>query len=180
MRTRYLLATLACSATLNLLTGCSRYSAVSEYQQTQEQRKSFLETVAATGGKIEMKSYKVANVSGSAWNMNLANATIPDELITLMVGTGYLGEANLSKSSITDAQLLKMDELKLLQLTMNLDLSNTAISDESFSKLKHMRAASKINLKGTKVTKAGVEAFRKAYLANPETIVIFKKPVIEL
>ena len=160
--------------------GCSSYSAVSDYQKVQEERKNFEQTVASAGGKVELKTYSVAGVSGGAWNLNMANATVPDSAITQMVGTSYLAEANFSKSSITDAQLLKMNELNLLQFTMNLDLSGTAISDESFSKLTSMRAVKKINVKGSKVTKAGVDAFRKAYLASPNTIPLFKKPVIEL
>lgn len=171
---------LAASLLLALPAGCSRYSAVSEYDQVQNDRKSFEQNIASIGGKMEMKPYKVANFSASAWNLNLANATIPDDLITQMSGKGYLAEVDLSKSSITDSQLLKMDELKLLQFTMNLDLSGTAVSDESFSKLKNLRAVKKITLKGAKVTKAGADAFRKAYLASPNTIPVFKKPVIEL
>ena len=180
MNRRFAALLIGASVSLSPLTGCSSYSAVSEYEQSQNQRKSFQETVTAAGGKIEMKSYQVATVSGTAWNLNLANAKVPDELITLMVGTAYLAEADLSKSSITDEQLLKMDELKLLQFTMNLNLSDTAITDASFSKLKNMRAVKSIKLKGSKVTKAGVDQFKKAYLANPELVPIFKKPVIEL
>lgn len=162
------------------ITGCSSYSSVSSYEQAQGQKKSFVNTVTSAGGKVELKHYSVAGVSGDAWNLSMANAKVPDDVITLMAGTSYLAEADFSKSSITDAQLLKMDELQLLQVTMNLDLSDTAITDEAFTKIKGMRAVSKIKLKGSKVTPAGVAAFKKAYLANPETIVVFKKPTIEL
>jgi hypothetical protein len=171
---------LSASLILALVTGCSSYSAVSDYERLQEQKKSFEETVASAGGKMEKKNYKVANRENSAWNMNFANAKITDGLIDSMVGMGYIGEVDFSRSSITDAQLLKMDELNLLQFTMNLDLSNTEITDESFSKLKGLRAVKTVKLKGSKVTKAGADAFKQAYLANQNTIPLFKKPVIEL
>ena len=147
MRSAFAEKTICASLILTLLTSCSRYG-VSEYEQLQQQKKSFEESVAKIGGKMEMKPYKVAKVENSAWNMDFSKATIPDDLITSMQGKGYIAELNLSKSSITDAQLLKMDELNLLQFTMNLDLSDTAITDESFSKLKSPRAVKTIKLKG--------------------------------
>jgi hypothetical protein len=180
MRSRFSRSSSFTFLALVLSTGCSRYSSVSDYERLQQQKKTFEETVAAVGGKMEKKNYKVANRENSAWNMNFANAQVTDDLIESMVGMGYIGEVDFSKSSITDAQLLKMDELNLLQFTMNLDLSDTAISDESFSKIKGMRAVKTIKLKGSKVTKAGAAAFKQAYLASPNTIPLFKKPVIEL
>lgn len=172
---------IASIALLNAIgVGCSSYSSVSSYQQHQQHRQSFLESVTSAGGKVELKPYSVGGVSGSAWNLQMANAKVSDDVITLMAGTSYLAEANFAKSTITDDQLLKLDELKLMQFTMNLDLSDTAISDASFAKLKNMRAVKNIKLKGSKVTKSGVEAFKKAYLSSPNTVPIFKKPVIEL
>lgn len=179
MRSRIIAQTIFASLALTYSAGCSRYG-VSEYEQLQNQKKNFEASVTSAGGKMEMKTYKVAKSENSAWNMNLASAKIADDLIGSMPGMGYIAELNLSKSTITDAQLLKMDELNLLQFTMNLDLTDTAITDESFSKLKSLRAVKSIKLKGTKVTKSGADAFKQAYLARPDTIPLFKKPVIEL
>ena len=160
--------------------GCSRYSAVSEYEQLQKDKKSFADLVAAAGGKAEEKSFGVAGVSGMAWVLNFSGGKLSDDLIDEIGKLTYVAELNLSKSNITDAQLLKLDELKVCKTVMNLDLSDTAISDESFAKLKNLHCLSKANLKGSKVTKKGVEEFRKSYLAHPNTVAFFKKPKFEI
>ncbi|HVJ68283.1 MAG TPA: hypothetical protein VM510_09885 [Caulifigura sp.] len=160
--------------------GCSSYSAVSEYEQLQQMKKSFGELVAAAGGSAEEKSFAVGGQSGKAWVLKLPGGKISDELIEEFGKLTYVAELDLSKSNITDAQLLKLDELKVCKTVMDLNLSDTAISDASFAKLKNLHCLAKANLKGTKVTSKGIDEFRKAYLAHPNTVAIFKKPKFEI
>lgn len=160
--------------------GCSRYSAVSDYEQMQQAKKSFAELIAAAGGKAEEKAYAIAGASGDAWVLNLSGGKISNELIDEIGKLIYVAELDLSKSNITDEQLLKLDELKVCKTVMNLNLSDTAISDASFAKLKNLHCLSKANLKGTKVTKKGIDEFRKSYLAHPNTVGFFKNPKFEI
>ena len=170
----------AVSIALCMAPGCSRYSAVSEYEQLQQSKKSFGELVVAAGGKAEEKQFAVAGASGKAWVVNLAGGKITDELVEELGKLTYVAELNLSKSNVTDAQLLKLDELRVCKTVMNLDLGDTAVSDASFANLKNLHCLAKANLKGTKVTKKGIEDFRKAYLAHPNTVAFFKKPKFEI
>ena len=49
----------------------------------------------------------------------------------------------------------------LCLLCLNIDLSNTAITDAGFQKLETLRFLNNLNLTGTKVSRAAVDAFKK-------------------
>jgi hypothetical protein len=100
-----------------------------------------------------------------AWTLKVPGQ-ITDDMIDAMADLGYIVELDFSGSTITDAQLLKLDEKQAGRVCLTLNVSNTAISDNSFANLKHFHVLQDANLKGTKVTKLGVDQFEEGYKAD--------------
>ncbi len=171
--------TLVCSLLL-IATGCSNYSGPSEYEQKKQAKQSFMDEVAAQGGNAEQKKFSKYGKSGQAWSIDLSGATISDDLIESMTTLGPIAELDLSKSSITDEQLIRFDELELGRLVLKLDLSNTVISDAALAELDNFYVLEHLILKDTKATPQGVERFKKAQQSNSKVLQPFKNPKVEL
>lgn len=160
--------------------GCSEYSGPSEYERQKAAKQFFLDEVAAQGGTAEEKQYEMYGKSGQAWAIDLSGAQISDELIDSMGTLDYIAELDLSNSSITDAQLLKFDDMKLGRVLLDLDLTGTQISDAALDGLTSFFCLREMKLKGTKVTPAGVERFKKSQQSNPDVQLPFRNPKVEL
>lgn len=174
---------LPCAIMYSLLliaTGCSSYSGPSEYEQKKRAKQSFTDEVAAQGGKAEQKQFSKYGKSGQAWSINLSGATISDDMIESMTTLGHIAELDLSKSSITDEQLIRFEELGLGRLVLKLDLSNTAISDAALAELDNFYVLEHLLLKGSQVTPQGVERFKQAQQSNAKVLQPFKNPKVEL
>jgi hypothetical protein len=167
-------ASLILAAALLALEGCSSYSAVSEYDQQQNQRKEFFAEIEKQGGSAKEQQFKKFGKEGMAWTIKIPGQ-VTDDMIDIMTTLGYITELDLSGSTITDEQLLKFDEKNAGRACLDLNLSNTAISDNSFANLKNFHVLQTANLKGTKVTKLGVDQFKEDYLANKEVPDLVKK-----
>lgn len=165
---------------LLIATGCSNYSGPSEYEQKKRAKQSFMDEVAAQGGRAEQKQFSKYGKSGQAWSIDLSGATISDDLIESMTTLGPIAELDLSKSSITDEQLIRFDELELGRLVLKLDLSDTAISDAALAELDNFYVLEHLILKATKVTPQAVERFKKAQQSNSKVLQPFKNPKVEL
>ena len=161
-------------------TGCSNYSGPSEYEQKKQAKQSFMDEVAAQGGRAEEKLFTKYGKSGKAWSIDLSGATVNDDMIESMTALGHVAELNLSKSSITDEQLIRFDERELGRLVLKLDLSHTAITDAALAELDNFYVLEHLILKGAKVTPQGVERFKKAQQSNPKVLAPFKNPKVEL
>lgn len=173
------LARIACISLL-AAGGCSGYSGLSDFEKQKAAKQNFINEVAELRGLAEEKFFAVHGKSGMAWVIDISGATVSDGLIENMSTLGYIAEMNLSESTITDEQLLRMDELKVGRVVMNLNLSGTTISDASLTKLKNFYCVGKLNVKETNVTPGGVEQFRKNQQSNPQVPPPFRNPKVEL
>lgn len=160
---------------LGVFCGCSSYPAVSEFEQQELKKKEFLEQVVAVNGTATEKEFSLFNKKGPAWVIKLPGAKITDELVALIPSIGNIAELDLSNSTITDEQLLKLDSEKAGRYVLTLDLSGTPISDSGFGGLKNFYVMQKATLKGSKVTSAGVDRFKSTYNANADVPGIVKK-----
>ncbi|MBX3439577.1 MAG: hypothetical protein KF861_18965, partial [Planctomycetaceae bacterium] len=158
---------------LTTASGCRGYSSVSEFEQTENRKSRFQDVVKEIGGTAEHKYYQVAGKEGLAWKINLAGAKFEprqaDEFLDTLQAMGYIAEVDLSGSSITDEQLIKFDEAKYGRVVMDLNLSNTAISDAAIDKLENFYCLKNVDLTGTKVTQPAVDRFIARRKQNPLT-----------
>src|SRR5207248_2476070 len=97
--------------------------------------------------------------------IDLSGKQLGPELFQQMGALGNISELNLSKTNLTDADMKNVSGLS--GVCTNLDLSNTDISDTGLGELRNMLFLGQLNLAGTKCTQAGVEAFKKRLLENP-------------
>lgn len=164
-----------------LLSSCSSYSGPSEYELKKQAEQRFVDLVKEQGGTAEQKYYDMYGRSGMAWEIGLNGAEISDELIELMADKGYVAKLDLSKSTITDAQLARLDELKVGRVVLDLNLSDTGITDAGLDSLKQFYCLQKLNLKGTSVTDEAVKRLKSRQASNKDVPAPFKKgPEVEM
>lgn len=142
--------------------GCGR-TGPSDFDKLQQAREAANTTLATSGAKIKSMHYAV----GDAYAVSLSGQTITDDLLRQVKQLGNLSELDLSKSTVTDDQLGLIQELGLTHLLNKLDLSHTAITDAGFNKLDGFLFLSELNLAGTKVTLAAIEAFKRKRQSDP-------------
>lgn len=160
---------------LLLLLGCSR-SAEGDYDRKKKAEQKSVDTLEAQGAKARRVSFP----QGEAWAVDLSGMTISDDQIRQMKQLGKICELNLSRSSVTDAQLGLINELGLGVLLLNLDLSNTSVTDAGFEKLSNLKLLSTMNLTGTKVTPEAVERFRANRQDDAQIMDLFRNPRIQM
>jgi hypothetical protein len=147
------------------VTGCQRGGGLSDYermqqakQEAEQAKQDVVSSLKEQGIKLEKRRYP----QGEAWVVDLKGANVTDDLLTQLSKLVYVSELNLSKSTITDAHLTKMNELKLLRYCLKLDLSQTAVTDTGLDSLTFtLGGLSDLYLAGTKVTPAAVERLKK-------------------
>lgn len=167
---------------LFLIAGCG-YQGKSEYEEAQELDQVFKNAVQTVGGSAELQAFKKYGKEGQAWVVNLSKAKIGDVLIDTMVKIGqvaYIAKLDLGHSTITNKQLLKLDAVKACRLTMELDLSNTALDDATLDQIVNLNCLETANLKGTKVTSQAVSRFKEKRKSNEDVLPPFKNPKIAL
>ncbi|HXJ75033.1 MAG TPA: hypothetical protein VNM37_19405, partial [Candidatus Dormibacteraeota bacterium] len=133
------------------------------YEKAKSAQTNSASALEKAGGKAALVQYPL----GEAWTVNLSGATISDEVIDHLKSLTKIGELNLSKSTLTDAQCAKLGELKLDTLLVKLDLSHTAVTDAGLAKLTNSLFLMELNVADTKVTPAGIAAFQQTRAANP-------------
>jgi hypothetical protein len=145
-------------------------------EHIEAQRQGVADSLRGMGGKLTEKKYP----QGRAWSVDLSGVQLPDDLFDRLKKLGHITELNLSKTNVTDAQMPALNEKEIGSLLLQLDLSNTAVTDAGLEKLDGLFLLSDLNLKGTQVTRAGVERFKQARAANPNIQQRFKSPNIRL
>jgi hypothetical protein len=144
--------------------GCGRGGGPSDADRLEEAKKTAADSAAAKGAKFTLKHYAV----GDAYSVDLTGMAITDDLLRQVHHTGKVSELLMSRSTVTDDHLGLMHELGLDAFVVKLDLSHTGITDAGLEKMGGGGLVlSEVNLIGTKVTSAGVEAFKKRRQANP-------------
>ena len=160
------------------LAGCNRYSGPSAYQRLKQQQQSFIDQIAAAGGKASKEGKAMFGFQLSGWLIDLSNAELTDEMIDSLVALSQedpVFQLNLSNTNITDEQLAKLDAGKVLQKTVDLNLSNTAITDAGLDQLSNLHCLMDLNLKGTAATSAGAKRLGDRKIAHESTPAPFKK-----
>jgi hypothetical protein len=158
--------------------GCQRNGGVSDYeryqqarQEAEQSKQDLASSLKGQGIKLEKKRYP----QGEAWAVDLKGANVTDDLLTQLSKLGYISEVNLSKSTVTDAHLAKMNDLRLLAYCLKLDLSQTAVTDAGLDALTNtLGGLSDLNLAGTKVTPAAADRLKKRRQADARVPAPFK------
>jgi hypothetical protein len=144
----------------------------------------FVETIQSLGGTAEYGEKSMHGFKMNGWLIQLPGADISDDLIAKMIEhtrDQAVFQLNFSGSKITDAQLAALDVGKVLQKTVELDLSNTAITDAGLDKLQNFYCITELKLKGSSATKAAATRMGERKIASPITPAPFKKqPNVDL
>ena len=160
------------------LSGCGAYSGPSEYERFKQKQDGFSGVIAAVGGTAKKEGKTMHGFQMTGWLIDLTDAEISDKLIGQIIEAGQsdaVFQLNFSNSDITDDQLAKLDAGKVLQKTVDLNLSHTAITDAGLDRLSNFYCLSVLNLKGTAATKEGAKRLGDKKIANPETPLPFRK-----
>lgn len=169
-------AVVACTAIS--LAGCGGYSGTSEFEKFEKKNQSLSDVFTAAGGSAKREGKTLHGYQMAGWMIDLSKAEITDQLLDHMITIAKddpVFQLNLSGSKITDDQLVKLDEGKVLQKTVDMDLSNTAITDAGLDKIANMYCITTLNLKGSKATMEGARRLGARKIANPTTPAPFKK-----
>jgi hypothetical protein len=151
---------------VSLATGCGGGNGgMSDYERHHQEKMSLTDSLKAQGArKVEIHSYPPY---GEAYIVDLSGAKITDELMENLKQLEKLSELNLSRSTLTDADLAKLNAASLLGYTMKLDLSHTAVTSAGLDGLTNTLAGlTDLNLAGTKDTQAGAERLKKRRSAD--------------
>lgn len=126
------------------------------------------EYLKGRGVKLTQKSYP----QGVATAVDATGAKVDDELFAAIKSLGYVAELNLSKSDITDEQMVKINDFATV--LFKVDLSETSIGDVGLYMLEggFLR---QIDVSGTKVTDRGMDAFLKKRSDDKQISSGFKK-----
>jgi hypothetical protein len=158
--------------------GCNSYSATSEREALKQKEAGFSGAVSVAGGSAKKEGRKRFGIEMTGWMVDLSGAEISDELMDELLKVGAkdpVFSLNLSKSKITNEQLVKLGKGKVLQKTFELDLSDTAISDTGLDGLSNFYCLSDLKLKGSKATKAAATRLGKKQMSHPDTPAPLKK-----
>jgi hypothetical protein len=147
------------------------------YRERQERRDQQVSDTLQQKG-VKLSSQMV--MGQKAWNVNLSGLTITNELLDDLKKLDIILELDMSKCQLTDELVARIGEEKIAKATLKFDLSHTAVTDAGFDKLTSLFFLSQMNLVGTKVTPAAVERFKKERLKDPKIMMSFRKPTIRL
>lgn len=156
------LAAAALLAPAVALVGCG--PGVSDFEQRKQRLENAEADLKAKGGTIVKKSYP----QGDAFAVDMSKITIDDDVLQRIRSLGRITELNLSGSTITDEQLTSLAVPETLGFLLKLDVSDTAITDTGLVATAPLPLLSDVNVKGSKVTDAGIAEFKKKHPAkNP-------------
>lgn len=171
-------------AFLTGLTGCSGDDGGAAYKSYMARKTAFRDIIKEMGGNVDRQYYRIAGYEGNGWKIDLSGAQFEPErgmeLIDALDRAGYITLLNLSRSSVTDEQLIQFDENGSGFAVMDLDLSNTAITDAAIEKLDSFMALQNVNLSGTQVSKDAVDRWMERRRQNKNLPRMFHNPKITM
>jgi hypothetical protein len=141
------------------------------FQAVSKAAKSAEETLTSAGAKLEQKQYPL----GTGWAVDLSGKEVTDNTFDALKSLGYISELNLSGTKITDSHAKHFSGTGVGSVLVDLNLSNTEISDAGLQQLKDSLYLTNLNLSGTKVTNGGVAQWEKDRLADDRIRPNFKK-----
>jgi hypothetical protein len=145
--------------------GCGPKDGLSDFERAQQKKDSAEEAIRKMGGEVTRGRY--FQWEGIA--IKLKGAQVTDDPVRCLKTLGRVAELDLSRSSITDDQLAKLNEQDVGTVILKLDLSQTAVTDAGLEKLTDLYVLQNLKLVGTKVTQAGAERFKQQRAANPKS-----------
>lgn len=149
---------------LAALSGCKGGDGLSDSEREQKKREESINALRDGGAKITQKSY---GRRGNGYVVDLNGAQLTDNTFQRLKEMKRVTELDLSKSSLSDDQMDKLNEVAYF--LVKLDLRNTAVTDAGLEKLTNLILCFDLYLAGTKVTQAGADNFTKQRLARPAT-----------
>jgi hypothetical protein len=147
---------------------CGGGDGLSDYQRMKLTQDQAIAELQKIGGKVTSKTYQM----GNGFAVDLTGASINDQTFEHLKALQRVAELNLSKTSITDAQLPEL--VKAGGMIFKLDLSNTAVTDSGIAALHELYLLLDLNVANTKVTPGGAEQFRAKRKADTKLMDMFK------
>src|SRR5690242_944942 len=144
-----------------LAAGCGRRD-TTDYNELEQQKQ---QQAAAAAEDAGIKAVRKRYPQGQAWAVNLSGKQLTDATFERLRQLDHISELDLSRTNVTDAQMAQVNEIGTLLL--KLDLRNTAVTDAGLEQLTNLLVLGELNLAGTKVTPAGVAAFKQQRANDP-------------
>lgn len=157
------------------LAGCGGDDGIPLSEKIRKKQEESMGALAAAGGTATLKNYPGW---GEAWVVDLHGASVNAAVFGALKELKRVSELNLAGSSVDDSYAARINEIG--NVTVNLNLSKTAITDAGLEQLDSLFFLRELNLTGTRVTKGAVNEFRKRRAENPKIQPIFKNPAIKL
>ena len=171
-------------AVLFAANGCGSAPDTTQFDKFKKIEGDFLKSVTDAGGTAKKTTVSLGGFPSPGWQVDLVGGNFTDTLIDQMSEFGAtepLLSLNFSKSKLTNAQLAKLDASKALQKCVELDLSETAISDEGLDKVSNAFSLDALNLKGSAATRAAATRLGQRKISNPQTPAPFRKqPTVQI
>lgn len=136
------------------------------YQAVEQAKAQSEEKLKTLGAKLERKKYP----PGDAWAVDLSGKELNEETWTALRLLDRIAELNLSGTKFNDEQVETLNPLS--GLLINLNLSNTEITDAGLRKLEAIRLM-ELDVSKSKVTAQGAAEIAKSRAADPK--VMFKQ-----
>lgn len=158
--------------------GCNK-SSTSDYLKKKQVQDNAIAALADFGARIKsnVNIEDMGIVQGCS--VDLSQVQITPEIMDQLKLLDLCLQLNLSKTSLNDSQLIDLIDQKILDSVMELDLShNPGITDQTVEKLANLLLLRDLNLVGTHITKAGIDRLQEQRQASPAIIDTFKKPNI--
>ena len=143
--------------------GCGSRGGLSDFERAQKKKDDAASALRALGGEVTTVNYPAY---GDGWAVKLRGAQISKDVFDHLKELKRVAELDLSKSTITDDQLVRLNEAEVGALIVKLDLSHTAVTDAGVDTLK-LSLLTQLNLTGTKVSAAAVDRLKKHRALDP-------------
>ena len=151
---------------LVVLAGCGgRNDGPSDYERSVKKKEDAAEAIRGLGGKTTMKAYPL----GKAWVVVLKGVALSDGVLDDLKKMGHIAELDLSKATLSDELVARLNEVEIGSVLFKLDLSYTGVTDAGLDKLDNLLFLGDLNLTGTKVTSAGIQQFLKKHRVIPRS-----------
>jgi hypothetical protein len=124
---------------LAVLPGCQG-DGLSEYQREQNKQEERMSALRAQGVEVTEKNYRP---HGKGYVVNLSGAQLTDDTFRKLKDLQRITELDLSKSSLADEQMDRLNEVAYL--LVKLDLSNTPVTDTGLEKLTNLNLCFNLN-----------------------------------
>jgi hypothetical protein len=163
-----------CIASLLATCGCGFFhdpNGPGSLQAITKAEKSAEETLKGQGAILERKQYP----PGSAWAVDLSGQDVTEITFEALKRLDHIAELDLSKTKITDEHMKHFADSAFAGVLVDLNLSNTEVSDAGLNELRVSRFLTNLNLTGTKVTEEGAARWQKARSADDTVSPNFKK-----